>query len=245
MTEVKHNQDNIISVFASQDIKIGSIITYYEGKIIDSVDIAKVNYYTDDELYFAITHDRVVPHYEKDNIIKHLQLNAVEQESTRSNYGLTYKEILETKSTNYGSIIIDNVWKGNMDKYIVDMLEDNQDINKVNSHKDFIKYCFDNNGFLINTKKYNCCLKRDCVPKGICSKLFTDKVSQYAIIAKRDIAKGEELSINYGTDYWYDKEQTDTNFPNFIDYIEEKYKKDQFAEVREFVLRKASLFEKQ
>lgn len=210
MDKVEVRKSNIqgYGVFAKEDISKGSIVTYYDGKILPNINIFRLcehDEINDEDFSFMFCHDNyMLKHYQDDNCIGLFQEFDEKKNNKLSKislYGYDYEDIMKSKSKNYGSLINDGSWKGNYDEYSEDLI-----VPKYNNN--FIRYLlnvYDNDGFT-NILNNNCCIKRDTVPKGICKNLYHDNVSQYAIIATKDIKKDEELLMYYGTTYWKEKE---------------------------------------
>jgi len=210
MIDVKQSNIHGYGVFSKQFINKGDIITYYDGIIKPNISLKNVpsmfanKHFSDFDAFFIYTHlDYTREHFENYNeiaFLKNLRSIAVDPNysSEKLIYGYKYNELVDMNKV--GSLINDGLWNGNLQEY-------------VDAHKRLYERfgktdplgVFDDNGFLLISHDYpqiNCCFKSDCVPRGLTINLYTNNVSQYAIIATRDIEPNEEITMTYGSFHW-------------------------------------------
>lgn len=220
---IKQSSLHGYGVFAKVDIPIGSVITYYDGKLLPNIalhDLGDHPEINDDDLYFMITHSRnVIRHHTNSNNIEVFELlNEAVVKSKESIYGYNYNDLIELNSNKIGSLINDGLWNNDIKAYS-DALGFT-DIKKNKSIEETLKMSYTADGFLkLKSDKVNCCFKRECIPRGVCGKLFTDKIDQYAIIAIRDIKIGEEILMSYGMSYWCEEYAYRTYFVDIDSFL--------------------------
>ena len=210
--EIRKSPVHGYGVFATTDISKGSIITYYDGSIGSNTSIVELDTFlanpniSDSEAYLVLTHlDYAVPCYENDNEICLTYLNKYPNKiQEKLMCGFKHDEIVNKNKI--GSLINDAYWCNDYEDYDAKIKQIS-----VNSY-------YDNDGILYLSDKRNCCFKCECIPRGMSTKLFLDQVSQFAIIATKNIKAGDEILMIYGTLYWKDH----MNFRDFFG-IDELY----------------------
>jgi len=212
LVEVRESKIHGYGVFAIADIKKGEVITQYDGKILKNCTIVSVLDYKDmsnEDFYFIMTHQEyMINHRNDDNCIEYIEAfkdKKYNRNQDKAIYGYNYEELLKNKSTNYGSLINDGDWDGDINKYEKKMTL----VSRIINNKMVCNNLYNDDGMItVKNDNNNCCFKRECIPKGLSKKLYEDKISQHAVIATRDIKKVEEILTHYGVNYWKELEIT-------------------------------------
>lgn len=246
MIEIRKSPIHGYGVFATTDIKVGTVITYYDGKVLPNRNILSIeDDISDDDAYFIINNSSyAIPLYSNNNNSSLFEIMKLGNKRTdKAMYGYKYEQI--TDFNKVGSLINDGLWDGDIENYKKEL-----PIHTKRNHKgniqDFINKVFDKNGFLKTPELINCCFKNECIQRGIALDLYINKVEPLAVIAKRDIRKGEELLMIYGVGYWEEEEMNKIYMTDeLINLIEYNYLDDNFVVIRNMLkMIKTTLLEK-
>lgn len=236
MFEIRQSPIHGNGVFATQDIKMGTVITHYDGKILPNKNILFIgDDTTDEDAFFMINNSSyVVPIYDNLNTSSLFEvLRSGNQKPQMAIFGYTNDQIEDVNKV--GSLINDGLWDGDIENYKKSLPEYARTKFK-GTMQEFINQMFDENGFLNAPHNVNCCFKSECIQRGISLDLYMDNVEPLAVVAKRDIKAGEELLMIYGIGYWEEEELNKMYLTDkFVQYANQFYQAGNFKQIREII----------
>lgn len=236
MFEIRQSPIHGYGVFAQTDIKMGTILTYYDGKVLPNKNILAIGEdVSDDDAFLMINNSSyVVPLYNNLNTSSLFEeLRSGNNKPTMAIFGYTYEQIQDWNKV--GSLINDGLWDGDIENYRKLLPEYTRKKFK-GTTQEFINEMFDENGFLRSPTNINCCFKSECIQRGLSLDLYINKVEPLAVIAKRDIKAGEELLMIYGIGYWEEEELNKLYLTDrFVEYANQFYNNNNFNQIREII----------